>query len=179
MECFNEILERGTATTEDALKLFDQLDVADLTFMLGRWKGSGFHTNHPLDGLLEAFGWYGKEFVDAENVHPLLFVDSKNNVFGVNPRLVPINLIVKFPIPGSEIMKRLFLSMKWILKTDKSGARIRMVEYRGKVSAAMIYDNLPIVDVFRKVDDNTLVGVMDLKGMRQPFFFALKREGSA
>jgi len=40
----------------------------------------------------------------------------------------------------------------------------------------MIYDHLPIMDLFRKVDDNTLLGVMDLKGMQQPFFFVLYRD---
>jgi hypothetical protein len=40
----------------------------------------------------------------------------------------------------------------------------------------MIYDDLPINDVFRKVDNNTVLGVMDLKGMEQPFFFVLRRE---
>ena len=48
--------------------------------MFGRWRGRGLHTNHPLDGLLETFGWYGKEFVDAETVHPLLFLDGKNSI---------------------------------------------------------------------------------------------------
>ena len=43
--------------------------------MLGRWRGSGLPTGSPLDGLLEAYGWYGKEFLDAETVHPLLFGD--------------------------------------------------------------------------------------------------------
>ncbi len=40
----------------------------------------------------------------------------------------------------------------------------------------MIYDQLPINDVFRKLDDNTVMGIMDLKGMKDPFFFKLKRE---
>ena len=52
-----------------------------------------------------------------------------------------------------------------------------MIEYRGKVSAAMQYDNLPINDIFHRIDDRTVLGVMDLKGMRQPFFFLLEREG--
>ena len=39
----------------------------------------------------------------------------------------------------------------------------------------MIYDYLPINDVFRKVDDHTLLGLMDFKGMEQPFFFVLNR----
>ena len=40
----------------------------------------------------------------------------------------------------------------------------------------MVYDNLPINDVFRKVDEDTVLGVMDLKGMKKPFFFVLRRE---
>ena len=51
-----------------------------------------------------------------------------------------------------------------------------MTEYRGKISATMIYDQLPIHDFFRKLDDNTVMGIMDLKDMKGPFFFKLKRE---
>jgi hypothetical protein len=40
----------------------------------------------------------------------------------------------------------------------------------------MIYDNLPINDVFRKVDQDTVLGAMDLKGIPRPFFFVLRRE---
>lgn len=50
-----------------------------------------------------------------------------------------------------------------------------MIENRGKFSAAMIYDNQPIIDVFRKIDANTVLGMMDMKGMKKPFFFVLKR----
>ncbi|GAC1471441.1 MAG: hypothetical protein PVSMB5_20050 [Ktedonobacteraceae bacterium] len=51
-----------------------------------------------------------------------------------------------------------------------------MVEYRGQVSASMIYDNLPICDAFRRIDHDTLLGIMDLKGVEQPFFFKLRRD---
>jgi hypothetical protein len=47
---------------------------------------------------------------------------------------------------------------------------------RGKVSATMIYDQLPINDVFRKLDDNTVIGVMDNKHEKEPLFFKLSRE---
>lgn len=40
----------------------------------------------------------------------------------------------------------------------------------------MIYDQLPINDVFRKLDDHMVMEIMDLKGMTEPFFFKLKRE---
>ena len=51
-----------------------------------------------------------------------------------------------------------------------------MTEYRGVVSATMCYDDLPIHDVFRLVDDDTVLGLMDLRGLEQPFVFFLRRE---
>jgi len=54
-----------------------------------------------------------------------------------------------------------------------------MMEHRQKISATLIYDNLPIHDIFRKVDDNTVLGEMDFKGMKQPFFFLLNRSTQA
>jgi len=45
-------------------------------------------------------------------------------------------------------------------------------------SAAMLYDHLPIVDIFRRLDEHTLLGVMDARGISQPFFFILRREVS-
>ncbi|MGB7084128.1 MAG: DUF4334 domain-containing protein [Phormidesmis sp.] len=50
------------------------------------------------------------------------------------------------------------------------------MEHRGKVSATMSYDHLPINDVFRKIDENTVLGLMDCKALQQPFFFVLRRE---
>lgn len=63
-------------------------------------------------------------------------------------------------------------------------ASIQMVEFRGVVSATMIYDGAPIFDHFRKVDDNTVMGVMDGKPFAgfpdivangRHYFFFLKR----
>ncbi len=39
-----------------------------------------------------------------------------------------------------------------------------------------VYDRLPIQDVFRAAARDVLLGVMDLRGMAQPFFFVLRRE---
>ena len=41
-----------------------------------------------------------------------------------------------------------------------------------------ITHHLQIVDVFRRLDAHTLRGVMDARGISQPFFFTLRREGS-
>jgi hypothetical protein len=44
-------------------------------------------------------------------------------------------------------------------------------------SAAMLYYHLPIVDVFRRLDVHTLLGVIDARGIPQPFVYTLPREG--
>ncbi|MGA8046787.1 MAG: DUF4334 domain-containing protein, partial [Dermatophilaceae bacterium] len=61
-------------------------------------------------------------------------------------------------------------------RTRRPAARLRMVEYRGVVTGTMIYDALPIKDHFRAVDDDTLLGAMDLRGLEDPFLFVLRRE---
>jgi hypothetical protein len=40
----------------------------------------------------------------------------------------------------------------------------------------MIYDHLPVIDAFRRVNEATLLGVMDQRGMAEPFLFLLRRD---
>ena len=169
-----ERLKAGRATTKDALELFDVLEPVDVDFMLGNWKGEGFHTNHPMDGLLETYHWHGKRFESLEDVHPLVFSTRRGGVANVNPGLMGSAL--NLPMPKSAIVGRIFQALLPFLTTSQSRARLRMTTYRGKSSATMIYDQLPINDVFRKIDRDTVFGVMDLKGMKLPFFFILQRE---
>jgi len=64
-----------------------------------------------------------------------------------------------------------------IIPFEKLGsARLRNVEYGGKASATIIYNNQPIMDYFRKVNDNTIIGWGEVKGDTPDFFFWLKRE---
>ncbi|RDH32332.1 GXWXG protein-domain-containing protein [Aspergillus welwitschiae] len=41
------------------------------------------------------------------------------------------------------------------------GARIREIKYNDTVSAAMVYNQRPVIDHFRYVDENTVIGVME------------------
>jgi hypothetical protein len=76
------------------------------------------------------------------------------------------------------VVSKLFTALRGALTTTKPHARLRLTEYRGVVSATMCYDALPVHDVFRRVDDRTLMGVMDLRGMERPFVFVLRRDES-
>ncbi|MEC7118460.1 MAG: DUF4334 domain-containing protein [Pseudomonadota bacterium] len=163
------------ATTEQALDFFDALEAVELHMMIGQWRGVGLPTQHLMDGLLESFGWYGKAFFDPDHVHPLLF-KINDQVAAIDPRWVPISLVAQYQLPLQNLLAKLSTPAKHMMTTSESRARIRMVDFRGKLSATMIYDHFPIFDIFRRIDDNTLLGVMDFKGIKQPFFFVLYRD---
>ncbi len=54
-------------------------------------------------------------------------------------------------------------------------AQLRSVEYRGVVTATMVYDKHPILDHFRRVDARTVLGCMDKKGDATPLYFYLQK----
>ncbi|TWT27383.1 DUF4334 domain-containing protein [Planomicrobium sp. CPCC 101110] len=149
------ILRQGKADVHTACQLFDSCEAADLDMLLGTWKGREFHTGHPLDGVLKKLNWYGKAFHDAENVDPLLFEGRKGDVFAVDP--VP------------------FMDNRKLVKAVGGKARMRMMKFRGEMTATMIYDNLPVHDHFRKVHDGLLFCMMDWKADKQPYFFLLEK----
>jgi Domain of unknown function (DUF4334)/GXWXG protein len=164
-------------TTDDALARFDGCPPAGLAELTGRWRGSGLPTGHPLDGLLERFGWWGKEIVDPETVHPLLFRDAAGRPRPLSPAFAPLGLLRRYPavarLPGTRAA---FATVRPLLRTGQPAARLRQVEHRGVVTAALVYDRLPVVDVFRRLSEDTLLGLMDLRGMPRPFFFLLHRD---
>jgi len=177
---FSTALTAGSVSSTDALAIFDALETTDTDFMLGNWKGAGFPTDHPMDGLLETYHWYGKRFTDTEQVHPLVCSAVGGKKVFLNPvfMLPLVGLMGRGALPKSTIIGALMALIMPLFGSKRARARLRMTEYRGKSSATMIYDNLPINDVFHKVDDNTVLGVMDLKTTEQPFFFVLRREQS-
>lgn len=169
-------LQRTGTSTAEALALYDALPPVEVDRMLGRWAGSGLATGHAMDGLLEAYGWHGKRFEGPDAAHPLVFADDRGQ-FSVNPALVPMTVVDRH---GPRLRSpRVAASARRTLRaarTRRPRARLRMVEHRGVVTGTMSYDALPINDHFRLVDDDTLLGVMDLRGMSQPFCFVLRRE---
>jgi hypothetical protein len=167
---------RAGAARDEALARFDALAPVAPAEMLGRWRGSGLPTGSPLDGLLEAYGWYGKEFLDAETVHPLLFT-TRRGPRPVDPALVPMSVLRDRPaLAHSRAARSAFRLLRPAVTTSAPRARLRSVEHRGVQTAAMVYDALPIIDVFRRVSDDVRLGLMDLRGLPDPFFFVLTRE---
>jgi hypothetical protein len=172
-------LQRGSTLT-GALGLVDSLAPVAVGEMTGAWRGSGLPTGHPFDGLLERFGWHGKRFEGPDGGHPLVFRGRGGSLFSLDPGRVPLRLVhlvaARPHLARLPFLPRLFRAVAPLLRTTSPRSRLRMVEYRGVVSAAMVYDALPALDAFRRVDPDTVVGAMDLRGVPQPFFFVLRRE---
>lgn len=168
---------RAILSSENALDFFDSLESVTLKDLLGLWKGAELKTNHPFNGLLKNLGWYGKAFINADAAHPLIFKQSSNDYYSLNTKLIPQSLLSHLPKGRSpEYLSPILSKASILLKTMKPSARIRMMEYRGISTATMIYDSLPINDMFRKIDRNTVMGLMDMRDLSQPFFFILKKQ---
>jgi hypothetical protein len=161
---------------EQALDLYDALEPVRAEQITGRWRGRELGTGHPMDGRLEASGWYGKQFDDVDSVHPLLFTTPGGEVFAVDPRRVPLGIVDKVSPSLVGKGREALGVLKPGLRTTKPRARLRHVEHRGVVSAAMVYDHLPIIDHFRRVDEVTLLGCMDMRPMPRPYFFVLQQD---
>lgn len=162
-----------------ALDRFDGLPEVAPEAILGRWRGAELPTGHPLDGLLGRLGWYGKLFRGPDDVQPLLFRRPSGEPMPVDPALMPVRVALRWPaLARSAPARASFAALRPLLRARTPKARLRRIEFRGRSSAAMIYDRQPIIDHFRRVDDASLLGLMDLRGVA-PFFFLLRREAEA
>jgi hypothetical protein len=160
---------------EEAEALFLSLGPVAVERLTGFWRGRSVETGHPVDELLRVSGWIGKDFLSAEAVHPLVHEGAFGR-YRMNPALVPLGLIRALGMARWPGMAGAVGVLGPILGTRVPRARLRMIDDRGTMTAAMIYDQRPIIDVFRQVDADTVMGRMDERGQR-PAFFMLTREG--
>jgi hypothetical protein len=176
-----DVLPDAPTTTVDALAIFDAAPAVEPDFMIGTWHGAEMPTGHPLDGLLAASGWWGKQFVDGETVHPLLFPTADGAaLWALNPMLAfgGMGVATKIPALKNRNFTGVISALKPVLGTSSPKARLRTTRYRGVDTATMVYDQLPINDVFRRLDEKSVIGAMDLRGLRNPYFFVLRRDDS-
>lgn len=134
-----EIIRSGKDCPADRLMpLFEQLQPIDAASMIGTWKGGKFDSSQP-----DPINWYGKRFVSASHVEPLLARKPDGTIYSYE---------------GLGV------------------AQLREVAHGGKVQATLIYDKQPMMDYFRKVTDDVVIGLGDIKGRPLNFFFWLERE---
>ena len=171
-----EHAQRDGTSTRSALRMFDAAPTVRCDELRGQWRGHGLRTGHPLDGALESLGWYGKRFDDgADAAFPLLF-HGRTGPVAVDPRWLPVRTVLRTRAYRSPLVPTVFRRIGPMLRTQRPSARLRMMEFRGRATATMIYDAHPINDVFRRIDDSRVLGLMDCRYLEAPFFFVLARD---
>ena len=175
-DLLEKIVAAQKATPEEAFEVFDSLEpVNDIEFMIGQWKGTEIASGNPWDELLPNSGWYGKIFTSDEEVHPLVYYGGENEIYPVDPAAIPTS----FKLPTGDYLKPFFQAARPAFQAQTTTARLRNIEYRKNTYTTMIYDSVPILDYFAKIDENRVFGIMDWKGVGTPYVFLLDREDNS
>ena len=144
--------------------------------MIGLWTGRGIPSGHPLDGVLENLGWFGKRFSAQMRADALLLRRGEKRLVAIEPAWIPLRLALRFhKIGRTRAASNLFSYLLRRLRAKGPVASLKAVPFQGVTSAAMAYDTQPIVDHFRKVGDNRLMGAMVIEGDERVYFFELER----
>jgi hypothetical protein len=144
--------------------------------MIGLWKGVGISSGHPLDGVLENLQWFGKRFQADMRADPLLFQWRPGRLVPVDPGIFPVGLAIRFASFGRTFVARNWFShLRKACRAKGTTASLRLQTIDGFETAAMIYDRQPIVDYFRRIDENQVAGMMIVKDDNRRFFFKLHR----
>ena len=164
---------------DEAFRRFDALAAVEPAQMVGRWRGRGCPTGHPLDFVLERLGWYGKAFEPPDRAHPLLFARPSGGLVALDPRFLPVRLPLRWPgLARGAAARSGFAAVRPLLATTRPAATLQRRRHRGVVTTAMAYDRKPIVDYFRAISADAVLGVMETPGL-PPYFFRLERERPA
>ncbi|KAL3457427.1 hypothetical protein BJX64DRAFT_293203, partial [Aspergillus heterothallicus] len=160
------LIRNGTPITPlAATTFFNALPPIPASSLLGSWHGTCILTNHPGTKPLLDINWVGKDFHSLEDVDPI--------IVRAEDTLDTVSRSESEARSGSATEDSRNRNSKAPTTTTMTGrvvnpfmgkARLREVKYNGVVSAAMIYNEKPIIDYFRGVDERTVVGVMDALG---------------
>ncbi|WP_235883002.1 GXWXG domain-containing protein [Rhizobium rhizophilum] len=159
-----------------AFEIFRQMAPVDPGELVGLWKGRGVPTGHPLDGVLENLGWFGKRFTQDLRADALLFQSGERRLTAIDPAPIPVNLALRFHHLGrTRAARNLFSYLQRGLRAHGPTARLKVLSYDGVQSAAMVYDRMPITDHFRQKDKDTLMGLMVIEKDARRYLFELER----
>lgn len=148
---FEQLRAADPADPADLDALWADLATVTVEEVLGAWRGGDFATGHLASQVLGQVRWHGKRFDSPLQAVPLVCRDEQGELYSN-------------------------------LKAGGGGeASLWPVGFRGEVTATMVYDRMPVFDHFKKVDDDTLMGIMNGKleaafGVADLYYFWLERE---
>ncbi|QIO53047.1 GXWXG domain-containing protein [Rhizobium leguminosarum] len=161
---------------EEMAAWFRSLDPVQPKDMVGLWSGVGIPSDHPLDGVLENLNWFGKRFHSDMRADALLFKGRPGRLVAIEPNFFPVGLAIKMaPLGRTFVARHCFSYLQKLLRARGTTASLRLQALDGIETAAMIYDKQPIVDYFRRIDDDGIAGMMCVRADPRRFFFELRK----
>ena len=115
--------ERGNPVSapHTTFKEFELLPPLEPREIVGLWRGRGIPTGHPLDGVLENLGWFGKRFNADMRADALLFWSGKRRLIALDPGIVPLRLALRFHKVGrTRIARNLFSHLSTRTSRERS-----------------------------------------------------------
>ncbi|WP_049735291.1 DUF4334 domain-containing protein [Rhizobium ecuadorense] len=164
---------------QTALEEFHSLPPIEPRELVGLWKGRGKPAGHPFDGVLENLGWFGKRFTPDMRADALLFRSDERRLVPIDPRWrIPIGIALRFHKLGrTGVARNLASYLQVRFRARGPVASLRTMVFGGVESAAMVYDRQPIVDHFRRIHQERVMGAMTISGDERIYFFELERVG--
>ena len=156
-EAFVGLLNGAEAPeTEKFLDLFSQLEAVSVDSMIGLWRVTAFGRTPR------------KPIADQPDPGPL----PRREGLGIS-KLYGKRFITP---DDAEPIVSLAEDVSLVASVDFGVARLRELSFRGTSSAGMVYDQQPWIDYFRKIDDDTLVALIDMKGKPVDVGFFMLRD---
>lgn len=148
---FQVLRDADRADPAELDALWADLATVEVEEVFGPWRGGDFSTGHIASTVLEKVSWHGKRFDGPLAAVPLVCRGEDGELYS---------------------------------NTEAGGggeASLWPVAFRGEVTATMVYDRLPVLDHFKRVDDDTLMGIMNGKldsafGVKDLYYFWLERD---
>lgn len=119
--------------------------------LMGEWDGFILSTGHPFESELEKLNWFGNTFDSKDDVAPLIVAKNGDRV--------------RFEDWGGASVS-LSLDMAHLEKPERltpETLQLYEIADQGIVSAALIYDERPMMVYYRAVRSNMVAGIMESK----------------
>jgi hypothetical protein len=164
------------ALQDETAEWFSSLEPVRPDDMVGLWKGRGHPSGHPLDGVLENLRWFGKRFHPDMRADALLFEGAPGRLVAVDPKMFPIGWAIRLARFGrTKSAVNLFSHVRPRVRAKSTTASLENRMDRSVMTAAMVYDQQPIVDMFRRISDTEIAGKMVVEGDDRRFYFRLNK----
>ena len=94
----------------------------------------------------------------------------------LEPAAFPIRLAIRLaPLGRTSLARKLFSHVQKVARAHGTTAKLTLRMVDGLETTAMVYDKLPVIDVFGRVAENEVAGMMVVDGDDRRYFFRLRK----